>query len=157
MSVENIKRAYQTFEKIKQSLEKRKLKYREHTEKFGVVLTFEGDDMTFDLSITVLPENKLVCLHSQLPIVIDNQKTVEIALATNMANCNLAFGSFDFDSDAGILQFRCSATYEECLLGDGFIYHLVDNACFAVDKFNDKFLNLNLGYMTLDDFFAEIG
>ena len=152
MKVKNIKHAHEVFTTLTKALNEKQLKYTAETENFAVNLRFCGNDLEFDLSISVLCDPCVICIKSEIPFVIEKQKATVFSVATCLANNALVLGNFDYDKNTGSLTYKCVTTYENCILGYGTFYYLIENACYAIERFNDKFFALNLGHLTLENF-----
>lgn len=46
-------------------------------------------------------------------------------------------------------------TYRGSKLGDGLFQYMIGCACVTVDKYNDKFLAISKGYLSINDFIAN--
>jgi len=152
MNASAIMQAHRIFKSMCTAFDKRELKYQTETESFTVKLQFSGEDISFDISLSVIPETQLLTVNSKLPFTVSAEKIEEISLATSMANCEIAFGNFDFNYRQREVSFRSCMSIEECIIGDGCFNYLLDSACFAVERYNDKFVGLNLGFISLEEF-----
>ena len=55
----------------------------------------------------------------------------------------------------GAIVFRMTASFREGTIGEGLFQYLISCACAMVDKFNDQFLALNKGLMSITDFIEK--
>ena len=92
---------------------------------------------------------------SPLPFKFSEDKRMDGAIATCVASFGLADGSFDYDISTGMVIFRMTATYRESKLGDGLFQYMISCASVMVDEFNDKFLAIDKGMLSIGDFIAS--
>ena len=64
-------------------------------------------------------------------------------------------GNFDYDISDGSIVFRLTAFYRGSKIGKGLFHYLIDCTCATVDDYNDKFLALNNGTLTLEAFIDQ--
>lgn len=64
----------------------------------------------------------------------------------------MADGSFDFDLSDGSITFRMTASFRESQIGEGLIQYMISCACVMVDKYNDQFLAIDKGVLSITDF-----
>jgi hypothetical protein len=105
--------------------------------------------------IIVDANRQLVRLLSMLNFKFPEDKRVEGAIATTVASYGMVDGSFDFDLNDGSVIFRMTASYRESRLGQGLFAYLIDCACFTVDRYNEKFLAVSKGMLSIQDFIAQ--
>ena len=146
------KTAEGVYELICKMLDGRNWKYdREDAElilHFGV----NGEDIPMEFLIVVDAERQLVRLMSLLPFTAGADKLTELAIATSYANYKMADGSFDFDLVKGRIVYRMTTSYRESLLSEELFNYMVSYACYAVDKYNDRFLMLIRGALSVEQF-----
>ena len=80
---------------------------------------------------------------------------MEGAIATCAASFGMADGSFDYDLSDGTIVFRMTASFRESLIGEGLFQYMISCSCAMVDKYNDQFLALDKGIMSITDFIAK--
>ena len=97
-------------------------------------------------------ERKLIILLSHMPLRVEESKRVEIGMAVSVANHNLVHGGFDYDVQEGKILFRLSNSYTGCKVGKATLMYMIYCACGTIDDYNDKFLMLGKGMMTLEQF-----
>ena len=125
-------------------------------EKFDddLVITFElyGEDIPMDFIFMADADRQLLKVFSKLPFTVPEDKRMELAIATCIVSNGLADGSFDYDISKGVIMFRMTASFMESKIGKGLIDYMIKCSCFVVDEYNDKFLALSKGFMTIQDF-----
>ena len=97
-------------------------------------------------------DRQLIRLMSFLPFKISDAKRVEGAIATCHANYLLADGSFDYNLGDGTIIFRMTSSFRESLVGDELFKYMIHVACITVDKYNDQFLMISKGNLSITDF-----
>ena len=97
-------------------------------------------------------DRQLIRVMSPLSFKLDEDKRVEGAIAVCAASYGMADGSFDYDLSDGSIVFRMTASFRESTIGEELIQYLISCTCAMVDKYNDKFLALSKGVMSLEDF-----
>lgn len=112
----------------------------------------QGDDLPMELIIAVDQDRQAVILMSQLPYKITEEKRVEIAVAVASVNNVLVQGNFDYDVLTGRLFFRLSNSIRGCKLSEEVMMRSILLACQTVDEYNDRFLMLSKGILTLEKF-----
>jgi len=77
---------------------------------------------------------------------------VEMATAVCVANSGLYLGNFDYILTEGVIFFAIQQSYLNTDLSKELIDLMVAATIDAVDKYNDRFLMLNKGMLTLEKF-----
>ena len=80
---------------------------------------------------------------------------MDLAIATCVAFFGLADASFDFDIATGDITFRLNASFRDSRIGDGLFDYLIGVSSYSVDEYNDKFLAVSKGIMSINDFIAN--
>lgn len=128
-------------------------KYSRKDDKLTIVLSVRGDDLEMGLVIEVDDDRQLVRIVSPMPFEMSENKRIEGAIATCAATYTLADGSFDYDLMRGKIYFRLTSSYRGCDIGEGMLDYMVDVSLSTIDRYNDKFMALNKGYINVTDFF----
>ena len=121
-------------------------------EDYVITCTVNGDDIPMKMLIYVRPEREIVSLFSPMPFMTPEDKRVEMAMAVAVANYGIIDGSFDYDLNDGEIRFRLTASYIESLLGEELFKYMLFVSANTVDRYNDRFMMLAKGAMTLDQF-----
>ena len=137
------------------SLDKRGWHYKKHEEDLVVTFTFDGEDLPMDFVLAVDTDRQLLRVFSRLPFTVPEDKRKDLAVATCVATYGLMDGSFDYDIEKGTISYRLTASFRESKIGDGLFQYLIIRSNLTVDKFNDRFLALCKGFISLDDFIAN--
>ena len=75
-----------------------------------------------------------------------------VAFTAKSGNVN---GSFDYDISDGKIIFKLTQCFRDSLIGDGCLQYLLGLGCHMVDQYNDRFLALSKGIMSLSDFLKK--
>lgn len=129
--------------------------YERHDDDLVVSCTVKGEDIPMDILFVVRSERQLVQLLSPMPFTVPEDKRMEMAIAVTVASNNLVDGSFDFDLSNGRIVFRQTSSYMESILGEELFTYMLMVSARTIDEFNDKFLMLAKGMMTLEQFIEK--
>jgi hypothetical protein len=108
-----------------------------------------------DFILVVDAERQLIRLLSQMPYKISEAKRMEGAIATCVATYAKIDGCFDYDLGTGSIIFRLTASFIESEIGEGLFQDMISFACAMVDEYNDKFLAIDKGLISIADFIAS--
>lgn len=150
--LENAMLAYRT---VCSALDARDWKYERDNDKLLVHFGVNGDDIPMQFVIMVDADRQLIRLMSPMPYKIGEEKRMEGAIATCAVGWKMADGSFDYDLSDGSIVFRMTASFRESSIGEGLIQYLISCACAMVDEYNDKFLALEKGAISISDFLEK--
>ncbi len=142
-------RAYQT---LIATLDKMQWKYVHNDKNRTISTTAIGKDMPMILNIGVDTTRQIMCAKSPMPFNIPEDARETISHAVNIANYSFLNGCFEYNHNDGILKFRIVIPFEGCIVSQEVCKYFILLTCQMVDKFNDKFLKLAQGQMTLEEF-----
>ena len=143
------KRAYAT---VIAMMDSENLKYSRDDANLRIELGFNTDDLDIQMKFFVDTDRDLVRILSFLPFKFPEDKRVEGAVATCVANHGMVNGSFDYDFSDGELLFKCVDSYRGGTFTQETAKYMMNVALGMVDKYNDRFFALAKGMMTLSDF-----
>ncbi len=144
--------AQQTYETICGCLDSIGYRYSRDPENLAVYCDVQGDDLPVGLSLRADPERGLVMLLSKMPFAIGEDKRLDAAIAVSAVNDRLVAGCFDYDLMSGELYFRMSSSFIDCRLSENVIGYMLYLGCQIADAYNDQFLMLSKGLMSLEQF-----
>lgn len=147
-----MKQAKSVYDTICKSLDARGWKYTEHADDLVITCGARGEDLPVDIILRVNPRAQVVSLFSPMPYKIAEDKRVEAALAVCIANYGLINGSFDYDLSDGEIRFRLVSSYRESILSEALFNYMIVVSAGTVDDYNDKFLMVSKGIMSVEDF-----
>lgn len=137
------------------ALDKRGWTYDKDEAKLMVRFNVSGEDIPMRFFIMVEAKPQIIRLMSPLPFKMSEGKRMEGAIATCVANYGMVDGSFDYNLATGEIAFRQTASYRESNIGDGLFQFMISCACAMVDKYNDRFLAIDKGFLSISDFIAQ--
>lgn len=147
--------AKQVYQTLCEAIEKREWNFGKDEDELLVHFGVNGDDIPMQFILIVDAERQLIRLMSPIPFKMSESKRMEGAIATCAASFGMADGSFDYDLSDGTIAFRMTASFRESLIGEGLFQHLISCSCAMVDKYNDQFLALDKGIISITDFIAK--
>ena len=138
-------------------LDHRNLKYtvQEQTDvRTHIRIRFSGADLPMTLHIILRADKQIASVFSVMPFVIDEARRTDAAVAAAAANHGLIDGSFDLNLTSGEIRFRLTSCFIDSVLSESLFSYLMFVSAETVDRYNDRFLALNSGEMTLEQFLA---
>ena len=138
-------------------LDHRKLKYsvEEQTEaRTHISIHFTGEDIPMTLHIILRADRQIASVLSVMPFFITEEHRNDAALAVTAANHGLIDGSFDLNMKNGEIRFRLTSCYIDSVLSESLFSYLMFVSAETIDRYNDRFMALNTGEMTLEQFLA---
>lgn len=148
-------RAKEIYGTLCDALDARKWKYSKDEEKLVAYFGVNGEDIPLQFIIFVDAERQLVRFMSPLPFKMCEDKRMEGAIATCVANYGMVDGSFDYNLADGAITFRMTASYRESEISDTLFQYMISCTCVTVDKYNDQFMALDKGAISIADFVAK--
>ena len=155
MADETFARAQRAFESLCNALDKNEWHYEKDEEKLSINCGVQGDDLPMALTIKVDAGSQLIILLSHLPFIIPEDKRLDVAIATSIANYGMVDGSFDYDITDGSMFFRMTSSFIDSEVGSELFDYMVTVSCSTIDDYNDKFLMIGKGLMSIEDFIAK--
>lgn len=107
----NLKKAKEVFDSLCEMLDGKDGHYEKHEDDLVVTFIVGGEDIPMRFIMNVDAKRELVRLISPIPVIFDDDKRVEGAIATCQANYRLADGSFDYDFREGKYSISGSRRY----------------------------------------------
>lgn len=126
--------------------------YQKHEEQLAITCTVHGEDIPMEMIIIVRADRRIVSLSSPMPFKVPEDKRIDMALAVHVANYGMVDGSFDYNISNGEITFRLTACYIESILSKDLFEYMLMVSASTVDSYNDKFLMLSKGVLTLEQF-----
>ncbi len=147
-----LEKAKEVFETLCRTLDKEDWSYQKDEEKLLIECGARGEDLPMELKVFVDAERSLILLLSSMPGAIQEDKRVDMALAVSVVNNRLVDGSFDYDITSGNLIFRMTNSFLESTISEKLFLYMLLTACRTIDVYNDKFLMLGKGLITIEQF-----
>lgn len=155
MGEDNLARARRVFETLCATLNLHEWHYDRNDEDLSIRCSAQGEDLPMDLFIKVDSDKQLILLLSHLPFVISEEKRLDVAIATSVANNGMVDGSFDYDISTGHMFFRMTSSFIESEIGSDLFTYMLMVSCHTIDEYNDRFLMVGKGLMSINDFIAK--
>ncbi len=136
-------------------LENRRLKYvvEEETDaRTHIRIHFKGEDLPMTLHIILRTDKQIVSVLSAIPFRIAEEHLQTAAVAVAAANHGLIDGPYDLNYINGNIVFRLTSCFLGSVLSEQLFSYLMFVSAETIDRYNDRFLALNNGEMTLDQF-----
>lgn len=111
-----------------------------------------GDDLSIKIFYKVIPEREIMYVKSAMPFNVREDKRMELCVAVAIANYTMLNGSFELDLSDGYLGFKIVTPFYGMTPTVELCKYMINLTCNMVDIFNDKFLALMNGTMSLNDF-----
>lgn len=144
--------ARSVFDTLCAALDHNDWKYDKNAEKLRVDISATGEDLPMDVIISVEGDRGVVFLMSHLPVKTPEDKLIDMAIAVASANSGMRWGNFDYGIQGGQLYFRMAGCFIDSLLGEEFFQDMLMCAFSTIDKYNDRFLMLAKGMITVEKF-----
>ena len=152
----NLERAKVTFETLCRTLDKNEWHYHRNEEKLSIECGARGEDLPMEFMVKVDADRALVMLISHLPFVIQEDKRLDTAIAVSAVNNMLVDGCFDYDIASGHMFFRMTNSFLESTMGEEVFAYMLYCSCQTIDEYNDKFLMLAKGMISIEQFLSAL-
>ncbi len=149
------RRAQEVYSTLQEALDAQNWHYQTHADSLAITLEVNGDDIPMDFVLLVDGEREIVRMISLLPFKATEDKRIELAIATSQANFALADGCFVYDVEDGTIMFRITSSYRGSIISIDLLRYMINMACAIVDEYNDKFLAISTGALSLKEFLDE--
>ena len=140
------------FKSICDNLDAHHWKYKKNEDNLTIDSGAQGEDLPIDFTIKVNEDKQLVLLLSHQPFVTPGDRRIDMAVAASVVNNCLVDGCFDFDIRNGHMFFRMVSSFCDSILGDDLFSYMIACSCKTIDDFNDKFMMLATGMITVEQF-----
>lgn len=138
------------------ALDNRNWHYQKHEEDLVITFDVSGDDIPMSFVFAVDAGRQLLRVFSKLPFTVPEDKRVDLAIATCAATNEILDGSFDYNITKGEIVFRLTTSFRESSIGDELFNYMVDISSYTVDEYNDKFLMIGKGVLSVNDFISSL-
>ncbi len=147
-----MEKAKKVYEDLIAYFEEKNWNYTKYDDQLALRSGMIGEDLPMDFLLIVIPQNECVALYSPMPLKVPEDKKVDFALAVCVANKGVAQGNFDFDIESGDLAYRAMTIYGDSTISSDVFEKLLMIGMHTIDDYNDQFLMLSMGAITLDKF-----
>lgn len=147
----NLTQAKAAFKALCDAMDAMDWKYKKIDE-FTIETGAKGEDLPIKIAIRLDEKRSLIKLISLPGFNVPEDKRIDMALAVTMANYGMVHGCFDYNILDGRIYFRMITSYADMQLDEEVFRYLLLCACQTVDDYNDKFLMLSKGMLSVEDF-----
>ena len=130
-------------------------KYDKEEEKLLVHFAVSGEDIPMKFIMFVDEDRKLLRLISYMPFKMSEAKRYEGAVAACVSSYGLIDGSFDYDITDGEIAFRMVQPFMDGSISESTFMHMIAFSCSVVDDYNDRFMALDKGLMSIEEFIQK--
>lgn len=152
----DLMQALEVYKTLCEALDDKGWRYKKNEEKLEIECGVQGEDLPMDIRVWANPDRGIITLLSHMPFVVPQDKRLDAAVAVSVANNILVDGCFDYDIKDGHLFFRMTNSFRESRIGKDLLDYMILCSLQTIDDFNDKFLMLSKGLMSIDQFLATI-
>ena len=149
---EKMMKARQVYATMIKALNKAEWHFEEHEEDLTIVSGYTGDDFPIKYIMRVDPKRDCVSFRSAPFVTFPEDKRIDGAVATCVANCGMVFGHFDYDINDGEICYVMSDSYLDCEVGVEFFMDMMATAVTTSDRYNDRFMMLAKGLIDIQKF-----
>ena len=149
-----IEQAKKVFKLIQDAMDGMKWKYNVKDE-YHIETGARGDDLPIELNVSVDPDKALIMVISHIPVVVSEDKRIDVAMAVTYINNILVNGCFDYDISSGYCFFRMCNSYLDSYIGADVVKYMLLVSCQTIDEYNDKLLMIAKDMMTIQQFIAS--
>lgn len=149
---EKLTKAKATYATLCSALDKDEWHYKKDEEELTIKCGARGEDLPIEIIIQVDAGRQLVYLLSPMSFEIKEDNRLDVAVAISYINNMLVHGCFDYNINTGTIVFRMPNSFMDSTLGEEVFRYMLYCACKTVDEYNDKFLMLSKGMLSLEKF-----
>lgn len=144
-----------TFQTLCNMLDNNDWHYQKHEDDLVITCGAQGDDLPMEIIIRIDVGRQIVLLLSEIPFTVEVDKRMETAVAVSIVNNRLVDGCFDFDISSGDLFFRMTSSFVASEISEDVFKYMLYCSCIAIDEYNDKFLMLSKGMISIESFMKD--
>lgn len=148
-------KAVNVYHKLIETLDSIGWKYSTLEDEPGVIYTVNGDDMIMEFIVTIHPDAQLLHFLSILPMRFDEEKRMDGLMAACAVSGKVPWGTFSFNMETSKIVYGASSIFSDCEVNEGWFTQQMDMAHAVVDMYNDRFLALAKGYISIEEFIAQ--
>lgn len=115
-------------------------------------ISFTGNDLPMTLHLILRADRQIVSVLSAMPFKMSAERMHDAAVAVIAANHGLIDGSFDLNMQTGEIYFRLTTAFMQTTLSEELFSYLMFVSAETIDRFNDRFMDLNTGKLDLAGF-----
>ena len=131
-------------------------KYRADRNSLWISTGASGEDLPMEIVLRFNPAIGRFFLMSQMPVTMKEEKRIDAALVVNEFNKDKKLGAFDLDFESGRIFFKVTQCFVGCRVSEELCSFLLQFSLKFIDDYNDKFLMLNNGLISTEQFLAAV-
>lgn len=152
---ENANQPRAAYDAVIKMLDEANLKYAAEESELSVNIRFRNEDMPQSIYFDVKPAARVLRAQSRLPFTAKKDRMAELAEAVTRINCVLLVGNYDFDWPSGAILFGISQLYTGSPIGAETAKDMLGWLVTVTDRFNQRLLAVNMGYLKGADILKE--
>ena len=145
-------KALLVYDLLCQAMDDREWEYNTDKEDLSVSVQVHGEDVPIRINLIVDEKNQLLKSISPIPFDIVPEKRIECLLAISRINARIPDGVFMMDMESGTVFFSSTCLFGSSEVDKEMLNFAIALNIFMCEKYNDKLLALNKGYIGADDF-----
>lgn len=144
--------ALQVYNRIIEFVKNVGFRYKKYQDNLRIGFDVLGDDVPMSFDYFVDFQNQQIVIESIQPFTSRSKKKKELAYATCIVNNILVDGYFSFNWLEDRIVFRLAKPYDNNTISKEELSYMLSVSLSTVEKFNDRFLDLNKGYIKMKEF-----
>lgn len=132
---ERLEQAKEVYEVLCRTLDEMQWEYKKDEEMLYVSVKAPEAVIRSRFGIRVNPKNAVIALVSLLPFPVPKEKQWEMALAINLLNGSLHYGSFLYALQERCLYYRVTNGFLDCKLGKGLFERMIRLSIVIIDDY----------------------
>lgn len=143
------------YSRLRKMLDDMNWQYSRLKRELGVRYFVSGEDIPMEFLVKIKPDVRMLCFISILPAKFNDSNRADAVLAACAANHGMVMGSFAYNMELDRVVFMASSLYDECETGTDWLKHQMYLSQTIVEQYNDRFLMLSKGVLSVEDFIAD--
>ena len=146
----SLEKTEEVFNQIDNVVALKTAKYTTDMENLSVSFTLVGEDLPMDITVKADRKHEILKVSSPMPYKISVDNRVTCAMGVCAVSAKMTAGNFDYDIINGIITFRLTMPFKDCVITSDVIEDMIVYAEKVTDDYNDRFLALDKGFLKLD-------
>ena len=130
--------------------------YDEDNECIYIEVAASSNEINIPLVMQIDKEREFFTVISALPIPIEDEKQDEMAIAVNIINNILVFGSFDYNYLEGAISYRFTSSFRKSLISKSAYEFMIGIVLMSIETYLENLTKLAFGEMTIEEFNAFV-
>ena len=147
---------FKKYETLCAAMDKLDWNYKKHGDELSVTFDVLYEDIPMKFIFSIDPRTKNVVMISPLPFTVTDESFYNVAYAAATVSSGLYDGTFCYNMARRELLFKMSLSYFEGDIDEKVFMYMVSCSISTVERFNDKFYELNNGRITIESFLKNM-